>query len=337
MLEREDKIDRLQQRISNLEGERDELRAERERLRAKVESLQEEKGSLADENDSLENQVQSLENDVDRLESEVSRLEDELETARAGGSAAAAAGETLTASQALSGTNLFVRYATKGESTLEDAHSGTATLEDVNENLRLEHHTNFEADDVAVDGRPYEEFLVGSLQFQFVDWAVRDLLFEIRNTGNQDGLRNLYDALPDVDRAELNGAVEIGQPDGDDETAEAGADIRFDVVLRDRMGNPLVVANVNDSRDAATEGMMVQLNEDAQAVKKRHDEFCSAFMVTTSFFEPGALETAAEATSGSLLSRDSRKSFVKLSRKRGYHLCLVETRSGNFHINVPEL
>jgi hypothetical protein len=108
-------------------------------------------------------------------------------------------------------------------------------------------------------------------------------------------------------------------------------------VLRDRMGNPLVVANVNDSRDAATEGMMVQLNEDAQAVKKRHDEFCSAFMVTTSFFEPGALETAAEATSGSLLSRDSRKSFVKLSRKRGYHLCLVETRSGNFHINVPEL
>ena len=59
--------------------------------------------------------------------------------------------------------------------------------------------------------------------------------------------------------------------------------------------------------------------------------------MTTSFFEPGALETASEATRGGLLSRNKRKSFVNLSRKRGYHLCLVEARSENFTLTVPEL
>jgi len=59
--------------------------------------------------------------------------------------------------------------------------------------------------------------------------------------------------------------------------------------------------------------------------------------VTESFFEPAALETTGTATSGGLLSREKRASFVKLSRKRGFHLCLVESRSGGFHLNVPEL
>jgi hypothetical protein len=59
--------------------------------------------------------------------------------------------------------------------------------------------------------------------------------------------------------------------------------------------------------------------------------------VTASFFEPNALETASEATSGGLLSRDKRESFVRLGRKQGYHLCLVEAREGKFHLAVPEL
>jgi len=49
------------------------------------------------------------------------------------------------------------------------------------------------------------------------------------------------------------------------------------------------------------------------------------------------LETVAEATRSGILSRDKRKSFVNLSRKRGYHLCLVEARNENFHLEVPEL
>jgi len=341
MLEREDKIDRLQQRVSNLESERDELRAECERLRseaedsADVDALAEERDRLQSENEQLRERAENLQHQVDSLESEIERLESALEEARAAAPEddGPDAARELSPAAALSGTNLFVRYASKGEDTLADAHSGTATRDDVNDNLRLEHHTSFDADDVAVGDVPYEQFLRESIEFGFVDWAVRTLLFEIRETGNQDQLRDLYDTLPEVDRAELDGTVELER--GEDE--ETPAEINFDVVLRNRMGAPLVVANVNDSRDAATEGMMVQLNEDAGAVKERHDEFVGAFMVTTSFFEPGALETADEATSGSFLSRDSRKSFVKLSRKRGYHLCLVETRDGNFHVNVPEL
>jgi hypothetical protein len=341
MLEREDKIDRLQQQVSNLEAERDKLRAECERLRSEAESgedveqLREERDELASENEQLRERAESLQEEVESLQAEIDRLEDALEEARAAAPEddTPDAARSLSPAAALSGTNLFVRYASKGEDTLADAHSATATRSDVNDNLRLEHHTSFEADDVAVGDVPYEQFLRESIEFGFVDWAVRTLLFEIRETGNQDELRDLYDTLPEVDRAELDGTVELDPADDEDVPAE----IDFDVVLRNRMGAPLVVANVNDSREPATEGMMVQLNEDAGAVKERHDEFVGAFMVTTSFFEPGALETADEATSGSFLSRDSRKSFVKLTRKRGYHLCLVETRDGNFHVNVPEL
>jgi outer membrane murein-binding lipoprotein Lpp len=340
MLEREDKIDRLQQRVSNLESERDQLRAKCERLRseaegsADVEALEEERDRLQSENEQLRERAEGLEREVESLESDIERLESALEEARAAvPEDDADAARELSPAAALSGTNLFVRYASKGEDTLADAHSGTAPRGDVNDNLRLEHHTSFDADDVAVGDVAYGQFLRESIEFGFVDWVVRTLLFEIRETGNQDQLHDLYDTLPEVDRAELDGTVELET--GDDE--ETPAEINFDVVLRNRMGAPLVVANVNDSREPATKGMMVQLNEDAGAVKERHEAFVGAFMVTTSFFEPGALETADEATSGSFLSRDSRKSFVKLSRKRGYHLCLVETRDGNFHVNVPEL
>ncbi|TKX77227.1 hypothetical protein EXE53_27735, partial [Halorubrum sp. SD626R] len=63
----------------------------------------------------------------------------------------------------------------------------------------------------------------------------------------------------------------------------------------------------------------------------------AAFAGTESFFEPGALETAGDAVGGGLFSRSKRASFVKLSRKRGYHLCLVEARDGGFHMTVPDL
>ena len=53
--------------------------------------------------------------------------------------------------------------------------------------------------------------------------------------------------------------------------------------------------------------------------------------------DPDALETATEATGGGILSRDKRESFVRLSRKDGFHLCLVESRDGDFHFSVPDL
>jgi hypothetical protein len=143
-------------------------------------------------------------------------------------------------------------------------------------------------------------------------------------------LRDLYDALPDVDRAELRGTVEI--------ESEEGVERRdFDVVVRDRMGNPLLVADLNDSLEPVSGDMMDGLVSDVEAVSADDSDVASAVYVTASFFEPDALAVAQDATGGGFLSRDKRESFVKTGRKRGFHLCLVETRDDSFYLNVPEL
>ena len=231
-------------------------------------------------------------------------------------------------------TNLFVRYGSKSATTLEDVHDTDVGIADLEANLRLEYHTSFDAENAVVDGKPYDEFLYESTPYQFVEWFVYDLVFEIRDTGNENDLGDLYEAFPKVDRVELYGDVSLLYEEDGEEHREQTT---FDVVVRDRMGNPLAVANVNASRDPATEEMMVDLQERGTRVKRTSDALAGAFMVTASFFAPEALEIANEATSGGLLSRDSKKSYVKLSRKRGYHLCLVETRNGEFHVNVSEL
>ncbi|NHN48887.1 transcriptional regulator [Halostella sp. JP-L12] len=320
VLEREDKIDQLQQRVSNLQGERDDLRVERDEYR--------------DEAESLRGEVEDLEAEIERLESEVNRLERELEEARRAAGGAPNAGRQIGAAEALRGTNLFVRYASKGDATLEDAHAGDADAETVNANLRLEHHTQFDSEEAAVDGKAFDEFLTDTLEFNFVDWIVGGLLYEIRDTGHATSLEGLYDAIPQIDRAELKGDVSLVYTENGDEVREQK---QFDVVLRDRMGNPLVVADLNDARDPVTQDGMATLESDASRLKGSNEHLSAAFVVTSSFFDPGALETAAEATSGSFLSRDSKKSFVKISRKQGYHLCLVESRGRDFHLNVPEL
>lgn len=314
---REERIDELEAELERLEAARDELRSEHEELAAKNESLS---------------------GEVDRLEREVSRLRSELETAEktleAAGKTAYDTDEQIQASRAIGGTNLFVRYGSKGEATLETAHAGNAAAADVNENLRLERHTTFDADAVAVEGEPYDSFLDGTLEMQFVDWVVRTLPYEIRDTGHESGLRDLYDAIPKIDRVELDGEIELTHREDGQAVTEVA---EFDVVLRDRMGEPLIVADLSDSRDPAGERMLVELEADASRVKESSETLAAAFLVTASFFEPGALEATSEATSGSFLSRDSRLSFVKQSRKQGYHLCLVEARGDEFHLNVPEL
>ncbi|WP_135822577.1 DUF7527 domain-containing protein [Halostella litorea] len=320
VLEREDKIDQLQQAVTNLRSEREELREERDELRA--------------ENESLTERVTELEAEIQRLEGEVDRLEGELTEAKRAAGGAPDADRRIGAAEALQGTNLFVRYASKGDATLEDAHAGNADAEEVNANLRLEHHTQFDSGNVAVDGQAFDEFLTGTLEFDFVDWVVGELIYEIRDTGHAGSLEDLYDAIAEIDRAELKGSVSLVYQENGDEVREQK---QFDVVLRDRMGNPLIVADLNDSREPVTQSGMASLENSASRVKETNGRLSAAFVVTSSFFEPGALETAAEATSGSFLSRDSKKSFVKLSRKDGYHLCLVEARGTDFHINVPEL
>ncbi|SDC16088.1 transcriptional regulator [Natrinema hispanicum] len=313
-------------------------------LTEKVETLQEQRDSLATKAEELEAERDRLraENDdlsatVDRLQSRIDDLETELEHAQthdAGGAAAdVSAGTQLSPQQALSQTNLFVRYASKSQPTLETAHDGDADRNEVASNLRLEHHTGFDSNDAAVDGQPYDDFLETTMEYRFVDWLTEMLLYEIRDTGNADGLGDLYDAIPRIDRAELGATISLA----DDDTDDVPEELTFDIVAFDKMGNPLLLVTLNDSREPATKDLLAELEEAASAVKANYPDLAAAIAVTSSYFEPGALEVAEQATSSGFLSRSSKLSYVNLSRKSGYHLCLVESRSEGFHMNVPEL
>ena len=334
LAERDAAIQELEADLSAAESDRedlrtqlDDVRAERDDLRAQIEDLEAERDQLASERDSLASEVGDLEADVERLESQIDEIETEF-------GAAVDADRRISPGEALDQTNLFVRYESKGKATLETAHAGESTREEVAKNLGLEYHTQFEHENVSVSGRPFDEFLRETIQFQFVTWVINDLLYEIQDTGKISALEDLYDAIPQIDRAELNGVVATEYTeDGQERRSQES----FDVVMRDRMGNALLTANMNDSRQAATESMMSSLVTASSHVGESTETLGASFLVTSSFFEPEALETAAEATSGGLLSRDKRESFVKLSRKQGYHLCLVEAREDKFHLAVPEL
>ncbi|UPV99865.1 hypothetical protein M0R88_15265 [Halorussus gelatinilyticus] len=308
-------------------GERAKERIQklRSQLKQRKQQVEQLKSRLSD----VESERNEYKRERDALRQEVERLEAKLESAGSGASGSAK--RQLDRAQAFDGTNLFVRYESKGKATLDEAAEGKVEASDVNANLRLEHHTQFEAEDVEVAGESFESFLTDSFEYRFVSWIIEELLYEVRDTGHRTSLKDLYESIPKIDRVDLHGSVSAGS--GDDDTRQES----FDIIMRDRMGNPLVVADLNDSRDPTTGEMMGSLVDAASGVAGTHDELSGAFQVTESFFEPEALETTESATSGGFLSREKRESFVKLSRKRGYHLCLVESRSGGFHLNVPEL
>lgn len=319
----EDPSPRGGERVAELESELEQRAETVSELESELTELEETNRDLRDERDRLESELADARAEIDRLEEQ---LDEQTDTA--GG------GDRLGVGEAINGTNLFVRYDSKGKATLEEARDGEAGREDVEANLRLEYHTQFEAEGATVNGTPFEEFLEDSIQYRFVNWLIRNLLYEIRDTGHAGAMKDLYEALPAIDRAELNGNVTVTYTeDGQENRSQE----RFDVVVRDRMGNPLVVANINDSREPASEGQMSDLVRNAERVGNASGSFASAFLVTSSFFEPGALETAEEATSSGLFNRDKRKSFVNLSRKEGFHLCLLEARNQEFHLAVPEL
>jgi len=299
----------------------------------KLQAASERIDALEGERDDLQERVEALEGERDDLREEVEDLEAELSAMEATDTSGGTESSTtdLNAVDALSGTNLFVRYDSKGQPTLDELDRSTDP-DAVNENLRIDHHKQFDAESATVDGESFEAFLRDTTVYRFVSWAVRALPYEVRDSGHQSGLADLYAALPQVDRAELNGTVDV-EPD-----EETSVSRTFDVVLRDRMGNPLVVADVNTGRDPVTGDQMDALVSDATAIREGSDDLSAAMYVTGSFFEPAALETAAEETGGGgFLSRSDRESFVKVGRKAGYHLCLVEDRNDAFHLTVPEL
>jgi len=57
----------------------------------------------------------------------------------------------------------------------------------------------------------------------------------------------------------------------------------------------------------------------------------------TALYGPDALEAVSDATGGGLLSRNKKKGFINVSRKRGFHVCLTDYLNGEFDLRVPEL
>jgi len=171
------------------------------------------------------------------------------------------------------------------------------------------------------------------MEYRFVDWVTEMLLYEIRDTGNADGLGDLYDAIPRIDRAELGATISLA----DDETEDVPDQVTFDVVAYDKMGNPLVLVTLNDSREPATQELLGELEE---ARVRSEGELSGSGGRDRRHLELLRTRRARGGRAGherGFLSRGSKLSYVNLSRKNGYHLCLVESRSEGFHMNVPEL
>jgi hypothetical protein len=271
-------------------------------------------------------ELRRLRETQERLERRVAALEDGDD----GGASSGTAGPSLSPTEALSKTTLFVREGTRGGPTLEDAHQGRTDRNALAANVELERHTRFDAAGATVGGEPYEPFLESSRAYRFVRWLTTELPFEIRATDSADAMRHLYDAIPDVDRAFFDETVAVD--DGDERR-----EVTFDVVVRDREGEPLVVATLEEGREPTGAAAVEPLVTDVSDFCAVDDTVAAAFVVTASYFEADATELAREATSGSLLSRGRYRSFVSLARKNGFHLCLVEGRESSLHMTLPEL
>ncbi|MCU4926694.1 transcriptional regulator [Halobacteria archaeon AArc-dxtr1] len=316
-------------RLAALTEQLQQVTDQRDALVAKQEALEDDREKLRAKNRELASTIEQLQGRIESLEGQ---LEQERARSLDVGSGSGG-GEQLSPERALPGTNLFVRYASKSDPTLNAAHEGSAERSEVSSNLQLEHHTEFDADEVTVTGQPFDAFLASTIEYQFVDWLTETLLFEIRDTGHTAGLADLYDVIPRIDRIELHAGISLDE----DENEEGPTEVDFDLVAFDKMGTPLVAVMFNESREPATEEMLEEIEEAASAVTAAYPDFGAAISVTTSYFEPGALAVTEEATKRGFLSRSSKQSYVTVSRKQGYHLCLVEARDGGFHLTVPEL
>ena len=272
-------------------------------------------------------ELRRLRETQERLERRVAALEGGDD---GGGTSSGTAGPSLSPTEALSKTTLFVREGTRGGPTLEDAHQGRTDRNALAANVELERHTRFDAAGATVGGEPYESFLESSRAYRFVRWLTTELPFEIRATDSADAMRHLYDAIPDVDRAFFEETVAVG--DGDERR-----EVTFDVVVRDREGEPLVVATLEEGREPTGAAAVEPLVTDVSDFCAANDTVAAAFVVTASYFEADATELAREATSGSLLSRGRYRSFVSLARKNGFHLCFVEGRESSLYMTLPEL
>ena len=276
----------------------------------------------------LEAALEEAERENQRLRERIDELEQEILTLEA---AAATENQGLAPAKALDGTNLFVRYRTTSGTTLESAMDGDRS--GLADNLRVEWHTKFETEDASVDDEPFDSFLEGRVEYRFSEWLLTELPFELDETGRARGFAGLLEAIPEIDRIELRGDVPIHSRDGEERRSET---FQFDLVFRNGMGDPLLVGQIHDDRSPTEQPAVETTLEQATAVATERATFQGAFFVTQSFFEPGALEAVADATGGGFFRGSSKESYVSVSRKRGFHLCLIEARDQTFHLQTLE-
>jgi hypothetical protein len=303
-----------------------------EKAEEQHEQLVEERDTAIAERDAAREELESVRAQLSEAEAEVDRLKEQLESGATADVSGMSGGRSMSTTEALEGTNLLVRYASKGDATLEDALSGAATQEEVRGNLRIDPHTTFESEGVSVDGTPFEAFLEDRIELAFTRWLVEEFLFDIQQTGNQTDLKGIYEAIPAINRAEIRGSVSL---DTDDE--EESIDAEFDLVVRDKRDQPLFVADFNESNQPVGGAVVNSLVRDGSEIIQHEESFAGAFAVTTSYYKGEALDAAADATGGGLLSASRGKSFVYISRKQGFHLCLIERLGDTFDLHVPEL
>ncbi|PSQ13744.1 hypothetical protein BRD02_12010 [Halobacteriales archaeon QS_8_69_73] len=101
-------------------------------------------------------ELRRLRETQERLERRVAALEGDDD---GGGASSGTAGPSLSPTEALSKTTLFVREGTRGGPTLEDVHQGRTDRNALAANVELERHTRFDAAGATVGGEPYEPFL----------------------------------------------------------------------------------------------------------------------------------------------------------------------------------
>ena len=330
----DDRVSRkqLQQRLQKAEEVMEKAEEKHRQLAAERDDAREELAVAEERIDELEADLAAAKERIEELEAQLEAAELAGGTDTTGGTSTTAPSHTMDTASALAGTNLFVRYDSKGEATLADAHGGEASKEDVAANIRLDTHTTFDTEGLEVDGTPFETFLAERIEVAFAEWLVTDLLFELRATGGTTALSAVGDTIPEIDRVELHGTIELGT-DEDDEPIER----EFDCVVRDKRGKPLCVANFDSSKEPVGAELVEGLIRDGNALRERNDSFAASFAVTSSYFTEDAYEMADDATGSGLFSRSGGKSFVNISRKQGFHLCLVDRIKGGFELQKPEL
>lgn len=301
--------------VAELERERDALIERVYELESTRDDLEATLAEITDEQTQLTDTVESLRAELMRLETEATQEASTPEVPD----------RSIAAEDALAQTHLFVRYHSNDGPTLASIGERSVTKEAILENLILEGHTEFDSEAVGVDGQRFEAFLDDRLETRFARWLVEELPFKVHTSNERAGLRTLLDGLRHLDRIDFNHHIE--QAD----------EHRFDVVARDRVGKPLIVASVDPGRQATTVDTIRELLDASTDLAKATDTFVAALLVTESFFESPVIEAADEATSTGLLSRSDKLSYVHVSRSVGYHLCLVEYRSDAAHVTKPAL